>query len=43
MDVNTWAEELDRLVVRTGPRFVRSEARQRAKAYLQGLLSPAAP
>ena len=25
---------------RIGPRFVRSEARERARAYLQGLLSP---
>lgn len=41
MDFNTWAEELDHLVARIGSRFVRSEARQRAKAYLQGLLSPA--
>ena len=41
MDVTAWAEELERLVARIGPRFVRSEARQRAKAYLQGLLSPA--
>jgi hypothetical protein len=43
MDVNTWAEELDHLMARIGSRFVRSEARQRAKAYLRGLLSPAAP
>lgn len=41
MDVNTWAAELDHLVARIGSRFVRSEARQRAKSYLQGLLSPA--
>jgi len=41
MDVTAWTAELDRLVARLGPRFVRSEARQRAKAYLQGLLSPA--
>lgn len=41
MDVNTWAEKLDHLMARISSRFVRSEARQRARAYLQGLLSPA--
>jgi len=41
MDVTTWIEELDHLMERIGPRFVRSEARQRAKGYLLGLLSPA--
>jgi SRSO17 transposase len=41
MDVTVWAEELERLAERIGPRFVRSEARMRAKSYLQGLLSPA--
>ena len=41
MNVSAWAKELERLAARIGPRFVRSEARQRAKAYLQGLLSPA--
>ncbi len=41
MDINAWQEELDRLIVRIGPRFARSEARQRARDYLQGLLSPA--
>jgi len=39
--VEAWAAELDALMQRIGPRFARSEARQRAKAYLQGLLSPA--
>jgi SRSO17 transposase len=39
--VETWAAELDALMHRIGRRFVRSEARQRARAYLQGLLSPA--
>jgi len=43
MDVTAWTEELDGLVARIGPRFVRSEARERARTYLQGLLSPAAP
>lgn len=41
MNVTVWADELDRLMERIGRRFVRSEARERAKAYLQGLLSPA--
>ena len=41
MDVTIWAEELEQLVARIDSRFVRSEARQRAKSYLQGLLSPA--
>jgi SRSO17 transposase len=41
MDVTAWADELDRVMERIGPRFVRSEARQRARQYLQGLLSPA--
>ncbi len=41
MDVTAWQNELDRLLARIGPRFARSEARQRAKDYLQGLLSPA--
>jgi len=39
--VETWAAELDALMQRIGCRFVRAEARQRARAYLQGLLSPA--
>lgn len=41
MDVTDWQNELDRLMERIGPRFVRSEGRQRARVYLQGLLSPA--
>lgn len=41
MDVTEWQNELDRVMARIGPRFVRSEARQRARVYLQGLLSPA--
>jgi SRSO17 transposase len=35
-----WAECLDEVHARIGPRFARSEQRQRAHAYLQGLLSP---
>lgn len=41
MDVAAWAQELENVMVRIGPRFARTEARQRAEAYLQGLLSPA--
>lgn len=41
MDVAAWAHELDHMLDRIGPRFVRSEARQRVRQYLQGLLSPA--
>jgi SRSO17 transposase len=35
-----WAEELDRLLARLGPRFGRIEVRRRAAAYLHGLLGP---
>jgi SRSO17 transposase len=38
--VQTWAEELDRVQARLGPRFRRSEPRQRVRAYVAGLLSP---
>ena len=38
--VEEWAAELDALMQRVGPRFVRSEARERTRAYLQGLMSP---
>lgn len=31
---------LDQLLERIGPRFARSEARERAGAYVKGLLSP---
>jgi len=41
MDADTWAEELVQLVERIGGRFVRSEAKQRSRSYLQGLLSQA--
>ena len=40
-NVTAWAQELDRVLARIAARFARTEARQRAKAYLQGLLSPA--
>lgn len=39
-EVNKWANEFDALVERIGPHFARTEARVRAKDYLQGLLSP---
>ena len=39
-DVAVWAEELDRLLERIGPRFSRVEVRRRAMAYLRGLLAP---
>jgi SRSO17 transposase len=38
--VHAWAEELDRVHARLGPRFARREPRQRVRAYLAGLLSP---
>lgn len=41
MDVMGWQNELDRLTERMGPRFAPSDSRQRARVYLQGLLSPA--
>jgi SRSO17 transposase len=39
--VESWASELDAVMEHIGHRFVRSEARRRAKDYLKGLLSPA--
>src|SRR5690554_2795177 len=38
--VEAWASELESLHARFAARFVRSEPRRRALAYLQGLLSP---
>lgn len=38
--VESWAAELDAVHARLAPRFARREPRQRARAYLQGLLSP---
>ena len=35
-----WAAQLDALVARIAPRFRCIEPRRRARAYLQGLLSP---
>jgi SRSO17 transposase len=39
-EVERWGDGLDALHARLGRRFVRSEPRQRALAYLRGLLSP---
>jgi len=38
--VQTWATAFDALFARIAPRFARQEAREHARAYLQGLLSP---
>ena len=38
-DVQGWAAELDTVGQRLADRFARSEPRQRALAYLKGLLS----
>lgn len=39
-EVSKWANEFDALVERIGPHFARTEARVRARDYIQGLLSP---
>jgi SRSO17 transposase len=39
-DALRWAEQLEKVAGRIGPRFLRSEPRRQALAYLQGLLSP---
>lgn len=39
-ELDVWGAELDRLMERIGGHFARSEAWQRARAYLIGLLSP---
>ena len=38
-DVGRWVEEIDRVRVRLGPRFRRSEVRTRVGSYLRGLLA----
>src|SRR5215471_3364323 len=38
--VQTWAQIFDNLFARIAPRFARQEAKDHAKAYLQGLLGP---
>ena len=40
MEVADWAAGLDAVQQWIGPRFARSEQRQRVRAYLEGLLSP---
>src|SRR5262245_26439421 len=40
-DLHTWAAELDGVAAALGPRFARAEPRQRALAYLTGVLSTA--
>jgi len=39
LDVWKWGLELERLHARIAPRFVRPEPRQRALAYLKGIVS----
>jgi SRSO17 transposase len=39
-DVHAWGEELEQVVRRIAGRFARSEARDRVRAYLTGLLAP---
>ncbi|MGH3470042.1 MAG: IS701 family transposase [Thermocrispum sp.] len=39
-EIEQWVAELEHLVERIGPHLARTETRQRALAYLQGLLSP---
>ena len=39
-EVQGWAEGLEAVVSRLGPRFGRAEPRRRAAAYLRGLLAP---
>jgi SRSO17 transposase len=39
-DAVSWAEQFAEVAERIGPRFLRSEPRPQALAYLQGLLSP---
>ena len=39
-DVQGWAEGLDGVIARIGPRFGRAEPRRRARSYLRGLLAP---
>jgi SRSO17 transposase len=39
-DAVAWAGQIEEVVERIGPRFLRSEPRRQALAYLQGLLSP---
>jgi SRSO17 transposase len=40
VEVARWATKLTEMAKRLGPHFARAESRQRALAYVQGLLSP---
>jgi SRSO17 transposase len=40
-EVATWSAGWDEIQERIGPRFARSEQRQRVRRYVAGLLSPA--
>jgi hypothetical protein len=39
-EVASWTTGWDEIQARIGPRFARSEQRQRVRRYVQGLLSP---
>src|SRR5437879_3706365 len=39
-EVASWSAERDEIHERIGPRFARSEQRQRVRRYVDGLLSP---
>jgi SRSO17 transposase len=39
-DVREWGQQLDEVARRIGARFARGETRDRARAYLAGLLAP---
>ncbi len=39
-EAEVWAEELEAVAARIAPQFGRAEPRRRARAYLQGLLTP---
>ncbi len=41
--VRRWGRDLDAIARRIGERFPRSETRDRARAYLAGLLGPVQP
>lgn len=43
MEAASWAGDLEALAIWIGPRFCRSEARERARRYLAGLLAPLEP
>ena len=39
-EAEAWGRDLDELAERIAPRFRRTEARHRARCYLDGLLAP---